>query len=86
MHPFAPPLHYRSAYRSMRLGLLGWIILITGAVGLLYLVNRFLRFEDDFSSWNIWAYFIIALHLCYPWALACTQPSVPTCHGSGKQN
>lgn len=58
-------LHYRSAWRSMRLGLVGWFILITGAVGLLFLFRRFFSFADEFSSRNLSVWFLIAAHLFY---------------------
>lgn len=63
----SPPqtLEYQSNWKSMRLGLLGWVILVIGAVGFTYLLRRYFVYADDFDAWNFWAWFIVAQQLLF---------------------
>ena len=49
----------------MRLGLLGWVILVIGVVGFTYLLRRYFVYADDFDAWNFWAWFIVAQQLLF---------------------
>ncbi|MFN0214119.1 MAG: hypothetical protein ACKVT2_07670 [Saprospiraceae bacterium] len=58
-------LEYQSNWKSLRLGLLGWVILVIGAVGFTYLLRRYFVYANDFESWNFWAWFIIAQQMLF---------------------
>jgi hypothetical protein len=45
----------------MTLGFFGWIILLICSIGLYFLVNRYLRFYDEFNERGIWMYILIAI-------------------------
>lgn len=58
----APVIHVKSNWLAMSLGFVGWVILMTCSIGLYYLVNRYLRFYDDFNEGSTWMYILIAMH------------------------
>ena len=65
--PTAQPqtLEYQSNWKTVRLGLLGWVILVIGIVGATFLLRRYIVYPNDFRSWNEWAWIVVAQHLIF---------------------
>ena len=58
----APLVRVRSNWLAMCAGFIGWVILLICSIGLYYLLNRYLRFYDDFNERGMWMYLLVAVH------------------------
>lgn len=59
------PLEFQSNWKTVRLGMLGWVIFVIGVVGFTYLIRRYVVYQNDFRTWNEWAWMVVAQHLVF---------------------